>query len=98
MSSEPNTQCNTLYPGWLLPRIIAGGPVAANILKCQLKPIDPSDYTVPVGGVEMARLKQIFATGVCDWSKPGVNFSSNVTWPSFGPSPDNLVFDITNPH
>jgi Tannase-like family of unknown function (DUF6351) len=97
LNSEPNSQCNTLYPGWLLPRIIAGGPVAANILKCQLKPVDLNDYKVPFTGEQMGRLLRIFPDGVCDWSKPGVNFGPSVTWPSFGPSPDNLVFDVTNP-
>jgi hypothetical protein len=32
---------------------------------------------------------------VCDWSKPGVNLTAVVTWPSLGPSPDKLVFDVT---
>lgn len=96
LSSEPNTQCNIRYPGWLLPRIIAGGPVAANILKCQLKPVDINDYKVPFTGEQIGRLQRIFANGVCDWSKPGVNSAPSVTWPSFGPSPDNLVFDVTH--
>ena len=47
---------------------------------------------------EMARLQAIFPTGVCDFSKPGVGYRRVVTWPSFGPSPDNLVFDVTNQH
>ena len=46
----------------------------------------------------MGRLLRIFPEGVCDWSKPGISYGPSVTWPSFGPSPDNLVFDITNPH
>ena len=43
----------------------------------------------------MTRLRTIFPAGVCDWSRPGVNKVGVVTWASFGPSPDNLVFDVT---
>ena len=33
----------------------------------------------------------------CDYSKAGVNQVGVVTNASFGPSPANLVFDITKP-
>ena len=97
LSSQPNTTCNTVYPSWTNPRFVAGGPIQANIYKCQLKPINLADYTVTFSPSEMARLNTIFPNGVCDWSKPGVNQTGVVTWPSFGPSPDNLVFDVTHP-
>ena len=42
------------------------------------------------------RLKAIFPSGVCDFSRRGVGYRPVVTWPSFGPSRDNLVFDVTN--
>jgi hypothetical protein len=99
LSSQPNTTCNTVYPSWTNPRFVAGGPIQANIYKCQLKPINLADY--PPGAFsqpsDLQRLMTIFPNGVCDWSKPGVNQTSVVTWPSFGPSPDNLVFDVTHP-
>ena len=46
---------------------------------------------------ELARLQAIFPAGVCDYRRRGVGYRRVVTWPSFGPSPDNLVFDVTNP-
>ncbi|TMG91046.1 MAG: hypothetical protein E6H73_13970 [Betaproteobacteria bacterium] len=97
LSSAPNTTCNTVYPSWTNPRFVAGGPIQANRYKCQLKPINLADYTVTFPPAEIARLSSTFPAGVCDWSKPGVNQTGVVTWPSFGPSPDNLVFDVTNP-
>jgi hypothetical protein len=96
-NSQPDTQCNAVYPSYTFPRFVAGGPLAANKLKCQLKPIDLRDYDVVFTGAELTRLQSIFPDGVCDWSKPGVNQTGVVPWPSFGPSPDNLVFDITHP-
>ena len=95
LSSQPNTACNAAYPSWTNPRFVAGGPIQANRYKCQLKPISAADYTVAFTPAEMTRLSTIFPNGVCDWSKPGVNQTGVVTWPSFGPSPDNLVFDVT---
>ncbi|MGZ6124729.1 MAG: DUF6351 family protein, partial [Myxococcales bacterium] len=55
------------------PRQVAGGPLAENILKCQLKPLDPADYApATFSGAQLARLHAAFPGGVCDWSKPGV--------------------------
>lgn len=94
-SSQPDSQCNTLYPSYAFPRYVAGGPLAADIIKCRLKRIDRDDYAVPFTEAELARLRNIFPDGVCDWSKRGVGQTGVVPWASFGPSPDNLVFDVT---
>ena len=91
------SRCNTLWPASSNPRRVAGGPLAADTLKCQLRAVSPSDYTVPFSEAERARLNTIFPAGVCDWSKPGVGQTRVVPWASFGPSPDNLTFDITKP-
>jgi hypothetical protein len=90
-SSKPTSRCTELYPVYSNPRHDAGGPLAANVMKCQLKPIDVKDYHVALSDAERARLNAIFPGGVCDWSKPGVNQTPVVAWASFGPSPKNLV-------
>jgi hypothetical protein len=82
---EPQTftggKCNSLYPTFPGPRMVAGGPLANNILKCQLKAIDPNDYKVPFTDAQKARLQEMFSKGVCDWSKPGVEQQPPVaTW------------------
>ncbi|HZR07381.1 MAG TPA: DUF6351 family protein [Myxococcales bacterium] len=96
-SSKPDSRCNTLFPTFAFPRYIAGGPLKANVYKCRLKSIDPGDYTVAFTPAELARLHAAFPGGVCDYSQRGVGYRRTVTWPSFGPSRDNLVFDVTNP-
>ena len=96
-SSKPVSKCSALFPVYSNARKEAGGPLAANVLKCQLKPVDPRDYTVPLSASELSRLKAIFPGGVCDWSKSGVSQVPVVAWASFGPSPKNLVFDVTRP-
>lgn len=95
LSRTPNTPCNALVPAWTFPKYVAGGPLAADILKCQLKPVNRKDYPVSMTEEEFARLKKIFADGVCDWSKRGVSQATVVPWASFGPAPENLIFDLS---
>ncbi|HLZ77353.1 DUF6351 family protein [Phenylobacterium sp.] len=63
---------NAAYPNHSEPRIQAGAPIANDVLKCRLKPIKAADYKVKFSSAQMARLKAIFPTGVCDFSKPGI--------------------------
>ena len=93
--SEPDSMCNTLFPSFAFPRYVAGGPLAADNLKCRLKRVERRDYTVSFTDAEFARLKRVFPHGVCDWSKAGVAQTGVVPWASFGPAPENLVFDVT---
>ena len=88
-SSQPDSQCNTLWPSYSFPRQVAGGPLAANILKCQLKPIDMADYAVTFSPAEQQRLRSIFPSGVCDWSRRGVSHVPLIVGRSFGPAPTN---------
>jgi hypothetical protein len=64
--------CNDIYPGFPFPRMVAGAPLANDIVACRLKPIEAADYAVTVTPDEVARLHQIFTRGVCDWTRPGV--------------------------
>ena len=96
-SREPTTTCNARFPSYGFPRLVAGGPLAADVLKCQLKAPAPQDYAVRFTPAEWARLRRIFAAGVCDWSKAGVAQTRIFPSASFGPDPENLVFDITRP-
>ncbi len=83
-------------PSFAFPRYVADGPLAADTIKCHLKPLGPHDYTVTFTAAEWARLESIFPRGVCDWSRRGVQQRPVVPRGSFGPSRHNLVFDITD--
>jgi hypothetical protein len=55
------------------PRQVAGGPLAENILKCELKPLNSVDYApVVFSSAQWSRLQAGFPDGVCDWSEKGV--------------------------
>jgi len=88
--------CNTFYPAGTTPRMAAGGPLTDDIAKCQLKPLNPSDYKVFFTPQQWGRMTAAFPDGVCDWTRPGVGQTPLAgTWLSFGPSPVRLLFDIT---
>ncbi len=72
------------------PRQAAGGPLAENIFKCQLKPLnfaDP-DYTgVLFSDSQQNRLQAMFPTGVCDWTNPGAGQAPVNMWTTFAAGP-----------
>jgi uncharacterized tannase-like protein DUF6351 len=83
---DPSTRCEQLYPSASFPREVAGEDVAADVVKCALKAIDPADYRGRLTAAQLDRLRAIFPTGVCDWSRPGVGQQPpEGTWLSFGP-------------
>lgn len=86
------------------PRQVAGGPVAEDVLKCELQPLDlgSSDYVSSVTGEQIDftddqqdRLQAVFTGGVCDWSKPGVAQQLNPGWMSFAEGPDATPLELT---
>jgi hypothetical protein len=98
---EPQTldgpgQCNQLFPVGVPPEYVAGAPIALDIVKCKLKPVDMADYEVAFTSQQRARLRAVFPDGVCDWSKRGVYQVKAVPWASYGPSPVNQVFDVND--
>jgi hypothetical protein len=76
--------CNGLYPPHADPRIAAGGPLADDVLKCALKPIDPDDYRSALTAGQLSRLEAAFPDGVCDYTRPGVEQRAPArTWNRF---------------
>jgi hypothetical protein len=69
---EASAPCNQLYPSNSFPREVAGADIAADIVKCERKAVQRSDYAVTFDDAQWARLNAIFPTGVCDWSRRGV--------------------------
>ena len=70
-TTDPNTQCNRVYPYFSQPQLQAGQALTRDILKCTLKPINFADYSVAFTGAQQAQLRTIFSNGVCDYSQPG---------------------------
>jgi Tannase-like family of unknown function (DUF6351) len=66
-------QCETLFPTWGDTRTAAGEGLAEDVIKCQLKPLSFADYSITFTPGQQARLQATFPTGVCDYTKPGVD-------------------------
>lgn len=62
--------CDTLYPSFADTRIAAGAQLRNDVLKCALKPLGSNGFTAE----QISRLRAVFPTGVCDWSRPGVGY------------------------
>ncbi len=87
-----NSRCNEIYPAYPTPRHVAGAPLANNIVSCRLKPVNLADYGVVFTDQQFSELQEIFADGVCDWSRGDASGARHQgTWLSFGPSPVNKI-------
>lgn len=68
--------CTDPYPMGGDPRTTAGAPLANDIVKCALQPVDDAVrsgvYGVELTAAQIERLESVFPDGVCDWSVPGV--------------------------
>jgi hypothetical protein len=71
---------NAIVPVYGTPRTVANEPITTDQNKCQLKPLRRGDYSVTFTDAQWAALQKAFPTGVCDYSKPGVDQQPVVTW------------------
>jgi hypothetical protein len=58
-------------------------PFTSEVLKCALRPVDAAEYRGKLDAAQVARVRAVFASGVCDWSKPGVGFAPATPWQRF---------------
>lgn len=73
------------------PRQVAGGPRTEDILKCQLKPLNFADYVgITFTPAQQDRLRAVFAAGVCDWTRPGVNQQASAAPLTFAAGPGGV--------
>ena len=87
-----NSRCNELYPAYPTARLVAGAPLANDVVSCRLRPVNAADYNVSFTPEQMVELRAVFNEGVCDWSQgdaTGARYQG--TWLSFGPSPVNRI-------
>ena len=75
LDSDADGACAQQFPLHSTSRIVAGGPLRGGVYKCGLQSVEAAI----AGGVygswtptpeQVARLKSIFPTGVCDFSLP----------------------------
>ena len=79
--------CAEMFPVYGNPRSVAGARPAADQMKCQLKPVDQTDFETPLSDTQLASLRVAFPEGVCDYSKDGVSQRPPSTWLTFTGEP-----------
>ena len=72
-----------VVPVYGTPRIVAGESITTDQNACQLRPLNRSDYNVSFTDAQWATLEATFPTGVCDWSKPGVDQQPTIAWQTY---------------
>jgi hypothetical protein len=69
-------------------RWLAGWPMELDAYKCQLQPLDRSDYPgISFTDDEWTKLQEAFPTGVCDFTKPAVAQQPTIPWITFADGP-----------
>lgn len=79
--------CAAAFPHFGDARLVAGESLVDNAMQCQLKPLDRADYSVTFTDAQWGRLQQLFAGGVCDWSKPPVAYQASIPWLTYEGGP-----------
>jgi len=81
------------------PRQAGGGPLAEDVIKCRLQPVDARDYPANVTPAQLAEIRSIFPDGVCDWSQQSVGAQPrSQTWLSWsGGEPGTTPVTIPYP-
>jgi hypothetical protein len=75
------------------PRTVAGDAITTDTNKCQLKPLQRTDYPgVSFTAAEWAELSNTFRSGVCDFSKPGVAQQPTVPWLAYQDARGRAVY------
>ncbi|HTX30803.1 MAG TPA: DUF6351 family protein [Solirubrobacteraceae bacterium] len=89
---------NSLCPAGVVnvegtPRTVAGDSITTDDNKCQLKPLSPADYPgITFTPTEWTQLQQTFPSGVCDYSKPGVDQQPTIPWLTYQNAKGGVIY------
>jgi len=89
-------QSPVLQTRFATPRMEAGESINTDQEKCRLKPLRASDYyPITFADQEWTELQQLFARGICDWSKPGVDQQPTIPWQTYQDSAGSVIYGGT---
>jgi hypothetical protein len=88
----PQSVCDETVSAYGTPRIAAGMPETDDVLDCQLRPLQKSDYSVTFTAAQWKALQKTFPDGVCDYSVPGVYQQKTITWMSYQTTTGAVVY------
>jgi hypothetical protein len=75
------------------PRTVAGDPITTDANKCQLKPLSHADYPgIVFTAAQWTALQKTFPSGVCDFSKPGVDQQPTIPWLTYQNAKGQVIY------
>jgi hypothetical protein len=85
--------CPSIVHVYGTPRTVAGEAITTDSNKCRLKPLKRSDY----GGVQFtddqwAQLEATFPSGVCDYSRRGVDQQGTIPWQTYQDASGKVIY------
>jgi hypothetical protein len=85
--------CDASVQAYSDPRLEAGMPPADDTIKCELKPLRRADYApLQFTDAEWAAMVETYPSGVCDYTKPGVDRTPTQVWQSYQDAAGKVVF------
>jgi hypothetical protein len=88
----PAEVCDSTVTSYGTPRQGADGPLAEDVMKCQLKPMNKADYPVTFTDEQWDQLQQAFPDGVCDFTKRGVSQRGAVPWLTYQDRRGDVIY------
>jgi Tannase-like family of unknown function (DUF6351) len=80
----PVCELDAVQTRYSTPAMVAGESIETDINSCQLKPLRQAEYfPITFTADQWKQLEGAFPTGVCDWSKPGVDQQGTVAWQTY---------------
>lgn len=85
--------CDSTVTAYSDPQLEAGMPETDDTLRCELKPLNRADYVgVTFTDAQFQKLQEIFAGGVCDFTKPGLGRHPTVPWQTYQDRKGNVIY------
>jgi hypothetical protein len=81
-----------IVPVYGTPRTVAGDAITTDANKCQLRPLRRADYGNGLSDALWAKLQAVFPTGVCDFSRPGVDQQPTVAWQTYQDAKGKVIY------
>jgi hypothetical protein len=89
----PAAECDAVVQAYSSPRIQAGMPLTDDTIKCELKPLRREDYApIEFSDSQWAKLEETYPSGVCDYTKPGVDRRPTVKWQTYQDRPGTVIY------
>ena len=89
----PASECDAVVQAYSDPRQVAGMPPTDDTIKCELKPLRRENYApVEFTDDQWKAMQETYPTGVCDYSKPGVDRVKTQAWQSYQDEDGKVVY------